>query len=55
MEQHERERLETARPEDESQRSPSPVIAEPPDSSHGVFASSLVELFGFYTALGCIL
>ena len=33
IEQHEKERLETARPgEDDRLRSPSPLIAEPPDS-----------------------
>ena len=37
IEQHERERLETARPgEDERMHSPSPLIAEPPDSLQGV-------------------
>ena len=39
IEQHERERLETARPgEDERLRSPSPLVAEPPDSLHGASA-----------------
>lgn len=37
IELNERERLATARPDDgQEQRSPSPVIAEPADSSHGV-------------------
>ena len=37
IEQHERERLETARPEEAEKRcTPSPVVAEPTDSSHGV-------------------
>ena len=37
IEQNERERLETARPEDGVRRHTlSPVVAEPADSSHGV-------------------
>ena len=37
IEQNERERLETARPEEGvKRRTPSPVVGEPADSSHGV-------------------
>ena len=43
IEEHERERLETARPgEDERLLSPSTVIVEPPDSSQGVMVALLL-------------
>ena len=45
IEQHEKERLETARPgEDDRLRSPSPLIAEPPDSLQEVIILFILSL-----------